>query len=150
MRASYTADAGKGLRLSEICIWDICIFNYHIGNTDNHIKNVSLLYDPNMTSVRLAPAYNIVSTLIYPGSTIDMAFAIGNKYDIHRISREDFRSEAENVGMGDKVAMKHYDYFADKLEGALKKSCEKLMEQGFVQAEDIRNRILDKRKDPLA
>ena len=78
-----------------------------------------------------------------------MAFAIGKKYDIHRISREDFHSEAENIGIGDKVVMKHYDYLADKLEGALRKSCEILMEQGFVQAEDIRNRILDKRKDVL-
>lgn len=134
----------------QLKLWDICIFNYLIGNTDNHIKNVSLLYDSNMTSIRLAPAYDIVSTLIYSGSTTDMAFAIGKKYDIHRISREDFRSEAENIGIGDKVAMKHYDYLADKLEGALRKSCEILMEQGFVQAEDIRNRILDKRKGALA
>ena len=24
-------------------LWDICVFNYLIGNTDNHIKNLSLL-----------------------------------------------------------------------------------------------------------
>lgn len=46
-------------------LWDICIFNYLIGNTDNHIKNVSLLYAENLNDIRLAPAYDMVSTMIY-------------------------------------------------------------------------------------
>lgn len=65
----------------QLKMWDICIFNYLIGNTDNHIKNVSLLYDEELKTVRLAPAYDILSTVIYTSSTRDMAFSIGNEYD---------------------------------------------------------------------
>lgn len=68
----------------QLKMWDICIFNYLIGNTDNHIKNVSLLYDEELKTVRLAPAYDILSTVIYTSSTRDMAFSIGNEYDIKR------------------------------------------------------------------
>ena len=28
----------------QIRLWDLCIFNYLIGNTDNHVKNIALLY----------------------------------------------------------------------------------------------------------
>ena len=45
------------------------MFNYLIGNTDNHIKNLSLLYSEDLKSIRLAPAYDIVSTVIYKSST---------------------------------------------------------------------------------
>ena len=75
-------------------IWDICIFNFLIGNTDNHIKNVSLLYSEDLKSIRLAPAYDIVSTVIYESSTKDMAFSIGNEYNIDKIDRNSFRQEA--------------------------------------------------------
>lgn len=68
----------------QLKMWDICIFNYLIGNTDNHIKNVSLLYDEELKTVCLAPAYDILSTVIYTSSTRDMAFSIGNEYDIKR------------------------------------------------------------------
>ncbi len=41
------------------------------------VKNVSLLYSADMQSIRLAPAYDIVSTIIYDSSTREMAFSIG-------------------------------------------------------------------------
>ena len=43
-------------------LWDMEIFHYLIGNTDNHIKNLSLVYGKNLGGIRLAPAYDIVST----------------------------------------------------------------------------------------
>lgn len=95
----------------QLKMWDICIFNYLIGNTDNHIKNVSLLYDEELKTVRLAPAYDILSTVIYTSSTRDMAFSIGNEYDIKKITRDSFRREAANIGLGEQMAMKRFDYW---------------------------------------
>ena len=97
----------------QLKMWDICIFNYLIGNTDNHIKNVSLLYDEELKTVRLAPAYDILSTVIYTSSTRDMAFSIGNEYDIEKITRDSFRREAANIGLGEQMAMKRFDYLAN-------------------------------------
>ena len=132
--------------MDQLKLWDICVFNYLIGNTDNHIKNVSLLYGADMLSIRLAPAYDIVSTVIYSGSTTDMAFSVGREYDIYKINRECFRQEAVNVGLGERIAMQHYDRMADRIEIALDSACAMLMNQGFEQAEDIKKRIVQARR----
>ena len=130
----------------QLKLWDICVFNYLIGNTDNHIKNVSLLYASDMASIRLAPAYDIVCTMIYPSSTTEMAVSIGCEYDIHKIKREHFCRELKNIGIGEKLAMRHYDDMLSRIESALEESCETLMQQGFIQAKDMKKRILEVRK----
>lgn len=130
----------------QLKLWDICVFNYLIGNTDDHIKNVSLLYASDMASIRLAPAYDIVCTMFYPSSTTEMAVSIGCEYDIHKIKREHFCRELKNIGIGEKLAMKHYDDMLSRIESALEESCETLMQQGFIQAKDMKKRILEVRK----
>ena len=52
----------------QIKLWEIIVFHWLIGNTDGHIKNFSLVYDANLKAVRLAPAYDIVSTSGQAGS----------------------------------------------------------------------------------
>ena len=123
----------------QLKLWDICIFNYLIGNTDNHIKNISLLYGTKLNSLRLAPAYDVVSTVVYESCTKEMAFAIGGEYDIRKINRDSFIREAENVGLGRKIAMKHFDSLSEKFADALDEACEQLINQGFVQAHAIRS-----------
>ena len=146
--AGYLSQMFELLRLyssnpieDQLKLWDICIFNYLIGNTDNHIKNVSLLYSADLQSIRLAPAYDIVSTVIYESSTRDMAFSIGQEYDINKIHRGSFMQEARKIGLGEKIAMRHFDDIAAKFENALNQACDELMEKGFVKAEDIKKRI---------
>lgn len=56
----------------QLKLWDLTVFNFLIGNTDNHLKNLSLLYDASLASVRLAPAYDVISTTVYSGSTRDL------------------------------------------------------------------------------
>ena len=53
----------------QLKLWHICVFNYLIGNTDNHVKNLSLLYSEDLKLIRLALAYDIVSTIVYETST---------------------------------------------------------------------------------
>jgi serine/threonine-protein kinase HipA len=54
------------------------IFNYLIGNADAHGKNFSFLHQ--VKKVRLAPAYDLLSTSIYDGITDKMAMKIGGRY----------------------------------------------------------------------
>ncbi|MGN0437534.1 MAG: HipA domain-containing protein [Lachnospiraceae bacterium] len=130
----------------QLKLWDICVFHYLIGNTDNHIKNVSLLYGEDLQSIRLAPAYDIISTVIYESSTRDMAFSIGQEYDIDKITRDSFRQEARNIGLGERMAMKHFDQLTDSFSDSLEIACEQLMQEGFIKAEDIKNRIVTSRR----
>jgi len=62
---------------------DILIFNYLIGNADAHGKNYSLIY--NAKKPQLAPAYDLLSTAIYPDLAKKMAMKIGGKYDADRV-----------------------------------------------------------------
>lgn len=123
-------------------LWDMEIFHYLVGNTDNHIKNLSLVYGKNLSSIRLAPAYDIVSTTVYESGTRDMSVSIAGKYSIDDIGRGDFESEAGNVGLGTQMAMKRFDYFADKFETALKGASDMLEMQGFAGAGKLAEKIL--------
>jgi serine/threonine-protein kinase HipA len=59
---------------------DAVIYNYLVGNNDAHGKNFSLLYHGVGTAnqeIRLAPLYDVVSTIYYPELSKDMAMKIG-------------------------------------------------------------------------
>jgi serine/threonine-protein kinase HipA len=55
------------------------LFNLIIGNNDAHGKNFSLLYHTHQ--IRLAPFYDMISTIQYPSLSQKMAMKIGGKYD---------------------------------------------------------------------
>ena len=63
-----------------------------------------------------------------------------------RLHQEDFCRELKNIGIGEKLAMKHYDDMLSRIESALEESYETLMQQGFIQAKDMKKRILEVRK----
>jgi serine/threonine-protein kinase HipA len=56
----------------------LIIFNYLIGNADAYAKNYSFLYQEGKS--RLAPAYDLLSTAVYPQLSQKMAMKIGGKY----------------------------------------------------------------------
>ncbi|MCQ2521056.1 MAG: HipA domain-containing protein [Lachnospiraceae bacterium] len=130
-------------------LWEMSIFNYLIGNTDNHIKNISLLYSKDLCSVRLAPAYDIVSTVIYESSSEDMSMSIGGIYRIYDISRESFEKEAKNIGLGAKLAMHKFDEMVTAFPSALKSAAVELAEQGLRGMSEMYEEILYKRKSIL-
>ena len=128
--------------IDQLKLRDICVFNYLVGNTDGHIKNFSLLYGKDLKTVRLAPAYDIVSTAVYENCTKEMAFSIGGNYALDKIDYRSFEREAKESGIGVKVAMKRFNFLASNFTNALQRSSEYLVEQGFVNAGEIKERIL--------
>ncbi len=128
----------------QLKLWDRVIFNYLIGNTDAHIKNYSLLYSPDMRSIRLAPAYDIVSTVVYDSSTREMSMKIGNVMDIDDVTAESFEQVASEVGLGRSLAMKRYNMMRDKFERALSEAALELADEGFGAAVDMCRKILEK------
>lgn len=124
-------------------LWDQVVFDFLVGNTDNHIKNHSLLYAPDLQSVRLAPAYDMLSTCIYESSTKDMAFHVGGVYAIDEMDRICFQRAASWCGIGEKIAMKHFDALANCFEATLKEAAECLAAEGMEYARTLQKRIVE-------
>ena len=78
-------------------LWDIIVFCYLLGNTDAHVKNFSLLYGRDLRSIRLAPAYDLVSTTVYESSTREMSFYIGNALLIDEITETSERQQLKFI-----------------------------------------------------
>jgi serine/threonine-protein kinase HipA len=80
---------------------DAVIFNFLIGNNDAHGKNFSLLYHGEINSgrqTRLAPLYDLVSTVFYPELSPKMAMKIGGEYLGDRVAVTHFERLAEEAG----------------------------------------------------
>ena len=128
----------------QIKMWDICVFNYLIGNTDNHIKNFSLVYSEDLSSIRFAPAYDIISTMIYDSSTEEMAMSIGGVYNINEIDKHAFEQQARIVGLGANMAMKRFNDLVSGFKDALDNAKNELLEQGYYDVEEIHNKIFSR------
>ena len=133
----------------QLGLWNRIVYNYALGNTDAHIKNYSLLYDSDMEGVSLAPAYDMLSTVIYESATKNMSFNIGGKNNLDRIGEDDFRILASEAGIGEKLAMNNYHKVLALFENAIKESAKELQEIGFANAGGIAERILLARKNIL-
>ena len=126
----------------QLRLWDMIVFNYLVGNTDGHVKNLSLLYSPDMRTVRLAPAYDILSTTIYETSTREMAFAIGGARTVDEVTEDSFRAAAKEAGIAERMAMRRFDAVRKKFREALEASAAELEEKGFYRAANLKERIL--------
>jgi serine/threonine-protein kinase HipA len=71
------------------------VFNYMIGNTDAHAKNVSFFLDH--TGLRLAPFYDLVSGTIY--GLKNMALFIGKEEEIGLVSAIDWMEFCQQCGL---------------------------------------------------
>lgn len=123
-------------------LWNMLLFHYFIGNTDSHVKNFSLLYSEDMKSIRLAPAYDIVCTGIYH-LTDEMSFYIGGQLQISDMNRETFSAAAKSVGLGEKLAMKEYDYIKQNIISCMEEAAKELYDMGFDEAFDVQKKICD-------
>ena len=75
------------------------VFNYLIGNTDAHAKNFSIVH--NNGEILLSPAYDLVSTEIYPEKIVsrEIAMAINGKGKYEAVSKKDFLALYEQLGL---------------------------------------------------
>ncbi len=126
----------------QLRLWDLLVFDLLVGNTDGHIKNVSLLYAPDLRSVRLAPAYDIVSTTVYDSSTRQLAFRFGDAVSVDDLVPESFALAAKDIGLGVKMTSDRTQRMMDRFEAALHESAGELDACGFPGAFEMEKQIL--------
>lgn len=124
-------------------LWDIIVFHWLSGNTDGHIKNFALVYDRHLNAVRLAPAYDILSTVVYDSHSREMAFSIGGELEWSRIGREHFETACDEIGLNRKIFMKRFDNLSEQFGPALRTAAGKLTAEGFTGAEELAQRLME-------
>jgi serine/threonine-protein kinase HipA len=101
---------------------DAVIFNYLIGNNDAHGKNFSLLYRGVIAEdreIRLAPLYDLVSTVYYPELSRDMAMRIGGEYSSEKVAPKDFELLAGEAHLAKRIVKQRVPELADTVLTAL-------------------------------
>ena len=104
---------------------DAVIFNYLVGNNDAHGKNFSLLYHGSGTAhlaLRLAPLYDVVSTVYYPELSKEMAMKIGKEYSSERVTPSDFEKLAEEAGLAKPIVKQHVLELAEAILDVIDKT----------------------------
>jgi len=94
------------------------IFNYLIGNSDAHGKNISLLLLPE--GPMLAPFYDLLSTKIYAhyGLAEGLAMKIGGENDSGAIQKRHWELFAEEVGIKPRLVLTRVAELAKRIEDA--------------------------------
>jgi serine/threonine-protein kinase HipA len=89
-------------------------FNMAVGNADAHAKNFSLLHEPDTSIVKLAPLYDVVSTVALEftdnagrplRADTHLGQRVGGKTDIRNVGAADIVQEAVSWGIRRKTAV---------------------------------------------
>lgn len=107
----------------------LAIFNYLIGNADCHGKNFSLLYRPE--GPRLAPAYDLMCTAVYPDVQKKLAMKIGGEYDPEKIFRRHWHRLVADTAAARKVLDKDLNDIARAIRTEAAALAEALRDQGI-------------------
>ncbi len=117
------------------------LFDWAIGNADNHLKNHSMLWSKDWSSREMSPLYDITCTTIYPELDREMGVSFGRSRRIDDVTHDDILATARSCGVGTKFANNELEELLETFPNALEKATETIGEEGFPQAEDLGKRI---------
>ena len=125
-------------------LWEMVVFQCLIGNADAHLKNYALLYDGNLQSKRLAPLYDVVSTVIYKESTRKASMRIGDRTDLRAVNRQSLLLAAKEAHIGRGIAEEVIDRLTARFGDALANAAGELLRAGFADAKRMAGTIREK------
>jgi serine/threonine-protein kinase HipA len=114
--------------VDRLSLLDAVLFNYLIGNADAHGKNFSLLHETG--GVRLAPLYDLVSTLVYPELSPKMAMKVGGKYKFDEVLGRHWNKFAREAGLSPAIVERRLRGLAQTILPAATAERELLVAEG--------------------
>jgi serine/threonine-protein kinase HipA len=115
---------------------DAAIFNLIIGNADAHGKNFSLLYDAE--GPRLAPLYDLLSTVAWPELSPKMAMKMGGRTRLEEMDEKGWSGFARDAGLAEKLVWTTAQNIAVRIKNVAEQT---LSSDGFAK---VRSTIADK------
>ena len=97
----------------------LACFNYLVGNCDNHLKNLALVYREDWMAFSLAPAYDVVCTTWFPDLSREMGMAIGGVRDIDAVGPMDVLGLATDMRVGKRLVRRVAHELAERIDDAV-------------------------------
>lgn len=125
------------------------VFNCLIGNSDNHLKNISFLVDHE--GVRIAPAYDLLSTAVYETKALategrvtwpdtELALSLGETVRFSQVSRESLLSAGIQLGLAKGVAERHLEQILRRLPVEAERLLEEVKQENTEHLEQAVDR----------
>ncbi|QFI69757.1 type II toxin-antitoxin system HipA family toxin [Sinorhizobium alkalisoli] len=118
---------------------DAAIFNLVVGNADAHGKNFSILYDDH--GPRLAPLYDLLSTVAYPDLSPKMAMRIGKRATLAEMDADGWQAYAKEAGVGLPLVRRRITHLVDSTAEAVARVLEDISDL-FIDSARI-NHVAD-------
>lgn len=118
------------------------LFDFLVGNCDNHLKNYALLYSPDWSIRELAPLYDVVSTVLYPDIYLEMGVSFGGDRRIDHVTRELASKAFAACAIPEGMAWNAFDNLVADLPGALEAAADEISAEGFTQVRGLLPRLL--------
>jgi serine/threonine-protein kinase HipA len=132
-----------------LVLLDAVVLNFLVGNHDAHGKNFSLLRSPQHTE--LAPFYDILSTVAYPGLARKAAMAIGGERRPEWVRRRHLDRLCEAAGLGGAAVRRRLTAMAAEAPEAARFTRATLADDGWDHPIlDVVVAIVDRRAEQLA
>lgn len=100
-----------------IALLDRIVFNFLIGNGDAHAKNFSVIYHKRQP--RLAPAYDLLSTTVYPDLAPRLAMKIDSEYNFRWITMGKLIRMGAKAGISERMVKMTIQKIRNRLEKIL-------------------------------
>lgn len=91
------------------------LFDFLIGNCDNHLKNYSIIWASDWKRRKLSPLYDQTCTTIYPLDR-EMGISLCPSRKIDDVTPRDIDESAKQAGVSKKIAWTLFDDLTDSLE----------------------------------
>ena len=115
---------------------DAVIFNVIAGNADAHGKNFSILYDGE--GPRLAPLYDLLSTVAYPDLATKFAMRIGKRATLAELDATGWAAFAADAGLGLPLIRRRIAEISESVKTNAHEVAGNLMRPGFNEAAQLK------------
>ena len=124
-------------------LMEYTLFDYLIGNCDNHLKNYALLYGQNWLAKEASPLYDVVCTTIYPNLLTEMGVSLSPSRSIYGLTRSTLQETLASAGLPVRLGMKSFDSLCEDLPGAIEESRDHHCALDYPEAKRIGDLLLD-------
>lgn len=123
---------------TQLRMFDWVVFNWLVGNTDAHLKNLSFLVDDN--GIQLSPFYDLISTAIYCGEgrmplDEELSQLMGEARTLGQVRIKQLEWVAQQLGMAPRLAKLRAPKLASKVVAQADELYCELIESGKVGPE---------------